>query len=58
MNTQEIQESLTLEDHLEMQESCLKREVKQKSAELRELKLQLLHVQEKLNRPEQYQIKL
>tara|TARA_B100001964_G_scaffold137319_1_gene151506 strand:+ start:534 stop:710 length:177 start_codon:yes stop_codon:yes gene_type:complete len=58
MNTQEVQESLTLEDHLEMQESCLKRDVKRKETELRELKLQLLHIQEKLNRPEQYQVSL
>jgi len=58
MNTQEIEECFSLEDHLEIQESCLRQEVKRKEADLLELKRQLLFIQEKLGRPEQYMVKL
>jgi len=51
-------EELSLEDHLEMQEASLKREVNRTEMELLEFKRQLLHIQQKLNRPEQYQVRL
>jgi len=57
MNTQEAEE-LSLEDHLLIQEACLRQEVRGKAAELLELKRQLLCIQQKLNRPEQYQVNL
>ena len=57
MNTQEAEE-LSLEDHLLIQEACLRQEVRGKEAELLELKRQLLCIQQKLNRPEQYQVSL
>ena len=58
MNLQEIEECFCLEDQLEIQESCLRQEVKRKEAELLDLKRELLVIQEKLGRPEQYQVKL